>query len=74
MIPHTNQIIFTHCTHPGCNTRLHVYEEWVIGLCTFHKDPDKIIPTTPPPDWDELLARIDAMLEEKPMRIMNRDA
>jgi hypothetical protein len=70
------QTVHTHCSHPGCERRLHCFEEWAIGLCALHADPDNPPALPAAPDWDELLSRVDAILKEaeKPARAMNRDA
>jgi len=67
-----NQIVYTHCLHPGCNARLHLPEEWAVGVCTLHADPDTSPPPSPEINWDERLAWIDALLDEAPTGVIPR--
>jgi hypothetical protein len=71
------QTIHTHCSHPGCDARLHCFEEWAIGLCTFHADPEHApLPAAPEPDWNAILEAIDANQPRPfaPYRPMKRES
>lgn len=66
--------ISTHCTHPGCEARLHCFEEWAIGLCALHADLETSpLPAAPEPDWHAILERIDASDPRPDGRRMHRD-
>lgn len=75
LTPYPTRTISTHCTHPGCDARLHCFEEWAIGLCAFHADTNPTpLPQTDEPDWNAILEAIDASDPRKDGREMNRDS